>query len=80
MAFLFTFAGLTLSLVVWVALYALASNSQNPLAIAATPYLEALSVSGQCLFVVLAGMFSVLAYRLLRLKPKCCRPATRVDA
>ena len=69
MAFVSTFAGLTLSLVLWVALYTLASNSPSPLLIAVAPYLEALSVSGQCFFVVFAGVFSVLTYRLLRPKP-----------
>jgi hypothetical protein len=68
MAFLSTFAGLTLSLVLWVALYTLASNSQSPLLVAAAPYLEALSITGQCLFVVFAGIFSLLTYRLLRPK------------
>lgn len=30
--------------------------------------LEAMSVTGQCLFVVLAAVFSLLTYRLLRRK------------
>ena len=69
MAFISTFAGLTIALVVWAALYTLASNSQNPLLIAVAPFLEALSLSGQCLFIFLAGIMSVLTYRVLRPKP-----------
>ena len=68
MAFLCTFTGLTVSLIIWVALYTVASNSQNPLLISLAPYLEALSASGQCLFVVLAMIISLLTYRVLRPK------------
>ena len=68
MAFLCTFTGLTVSLIIWVALNTVASNSQNPLLISLAPYLEALSASGQCLFVVLAMIISLLTYRVLRPK------------
>jgi hypothetical protein len=68
MAFLCTFSGLTIALIVWVSLYALASDSRNPLLVALAPYLEALSITGQCLFVILAVVFSWLTYRLLRPK------------
>jgi len=68
MAFLCTFSGLTIALIVWVALYTLASNSDNPLLIAVTPYLEASSITGPCLFVILAVVISWLTYRLLRPK------------
>ena len=74
MAYICTFSGLTLSLVLWTALYAVASNSQSTLLIAVAPYLEAMSVTGQCLFVVLAGIFSVLTYWMLR--PKLGKGAT----
>jgi hypothetical protein len=66
MAFLCTFSGLTISLIVWVGLYTLASSSGDPTLNALAPYLEALSITGQLLFVVLAALFSLLAYRLLR--------------
>jgi hypothetical protein len=68
MAFLCTFSGLTIALIVWVALYNLASNSDNPSLLALAPYLEAFSITGQCLFVVLAVVFSWLTWRLLRRK------------
>jgi hypothetical protein len=68
MAFLCTFSGLTIALIVWVALYTLASDSGNPLLVALAPYLEALSITGQCLFVILAAVFSWLTYHLLRPK------------
>ena len=68
MAFLCTFSGLTIALIVWVALYTLASSSDNPLLIALAPYLEAFSITGQCLFVILAVIISWLTYRLLRPK------------
>jgi len=68
MAFLCTFSGLTIALIVWVLLYFIASNSPNPLLVAVASYLEAFSVTGQCLFVVLAVVFSWLTYRLLRPK------------
>ena len=68
MAFLCTFSGLTIALIVWVALYTLASNSHNPLLVALAPYLEAFSITGQCLFVILAVVISWLTYRLLRSK------------
>ena len=68
MAFLCTFSGLTIALVVWVALYALASTSHVLSLVAIAPYLEAFSITGQCLFVVLAVVFSWLTYRLLRRK------------
>jgi hypothetical protein len=66
MAFLCTFSGLTVALIVWVGLYTLASSSAEPTLNALAPYLEALSITGQLLFVVLAGLFSLLTYRLLR--------------
>ncbi len=68
MAFLCTFSGLTIALIVWVGLYTLASNSDNPSLVALTPYLEAFSITGQCLFVILAVVISWLAYLLLRPK------------
>ena len=68
MAFLCTFSGLTIALIGWVALYILASASENPLLAGLAPYLEALSVTGQSLFVILAVVFSWLIYRLLRPK------------
>jgi hypothetical protein len=66
MAFLCAFSGLTIALAVWAGLYTLASDSDNALLMASAPYLEALSITGQCLFVVLAVVFSWLTYRLLR--------------
>ena len=69
MAFLCTFIGLTIALIVWVALYALASNSHNPLLLALAPYFEAFSITGQFLFVILAAVISWLTYLLLRPKP-----------
>jgi hypothetical protein len=45
-----------------------ASDSDNPLLVALAPYLEALSITGQCLFVILAVLFSWLTYQLLRPK------------
>ena len=68
MAFLSTFTGMTAALTLWAALYAIANTSKNPLLIALAPYLEALSISGQCLFVVLSVVLSLLTYRLLRPK------------
>jgi len=66
MAFLCTFSGLTIALVVWVGLYTLASDSNNAFVAAFAPYLEALSITGQSLFVILAVVFSCLIYRLLK--------------
>ena len=57
-----------ISLGVWFGLYTLASNSHNPALAALAPYLEALSITGQCLFVIFAVVFSWLTYRLLRPK------------
>jgi hypothetical protein len=68
MAFLCTFSGLTIALIIWVALYTFASDSTNPTLSAIAPYLGALSVTGQVLFVILAIVFSWLTYRLLRRK------------
>ena len=68
MAFLCTFSGLTIALIIWVGLYTLASSSDIPLLVAVAPYLEALSITGQCLFLILAVLFSWLTYRLLRPK------------
>jgi len=65
MAFLCTFSGLTIALIVWVGLYTLASNSDNPSLVALGPYLEAFSITGQCLFAILAVGLSWLMYRLL---------------
>ena len=58
MAFLCPFSGLTIGLMVWVALYTLASDSDNPLLGALAPYLEALGITGQCFFVILAVVFA----------------------
>jgi len=55
-------------LIIWVALYALASNSHNPLLVAVAPYLEAFSITGQSLFVILAVVISWLTYRLMQPK------------
>jgi len=68
MAFLCTFSGLTIALIVWVALYTLASNSHNPSLVALAPYLEAFSLTGQCLFVILTVVIAWLTYLLLRPK------------
>ena len=57
MAFLCTFSGMTIALLVWVTLYTLTVNSDNPLLLATASYLEAFSVTGQCVFVILAHMF-----------------------
>ena len=70
MAFLCTFSGLTIALLVWVTLYTLASNSDNPLLLATAYYLEAFSVTGQFVFVTLAALISWLTYRLVRSKSK----------
>jgi hypothetical protein len=67
-AFLCTFSGFTLALIVWVGLYTLASDSDIPQLVALAPYLEALSITGQCMFVILAVGFAWLTYRLLRRK------------
>jgi len=66
MAFLCTFSGLTLALLVWVALYAIASNSSVPSLMELAPYLEAFSSTGQCLFAILAVGFAWMTYRLVR--------------
>jgi len=66
MAFLCTFSGLTLALLIWVGLYAMASNSTIPSLGALASYLEAFSITGQCLFAIHAVGFSWLTYRLLR--------------
>ena len=66
MAFLCTFSGLMIALIVWVGLYTLAANSDNRVLAALAPYLEAFSITGQCLFVILAVVISWLTYRLLR--------------
>jgi uncharacterized membrane protein (DUF485 family) len=66
---LFSFAGirsLTIALIIWVALYTLVSNSNNPFLAAIAPYLEAFSITGQCLFAILAVVISWLTYILLR--------------
>ena len=68
MAFLSTFTGMTVALTLWAALYGITSSSKNPLLRALAPHLEALSLSGQCLFVVLSVVLSLLTYRLLRPK------------
>jgi hypothetical protein len=68
MAFLCTFSGLTIALIFWFGLYTLASDSHNPSLVALAPYLEAFSITGQCLFVILAVVISWLTYRLLRPK------------
>ena len=62
MAFLCTFSGLTLALIVWVSLYALASHSHALPLVTLAPYLEAFSITGQCLFIVLTVIFSWLTY------------------
>ena len=66
MAFLCTFSGLTLALLIWVALYAIVSNSSVPSLVALAPYLEAFSITGECLFAILAIGLTWLTYRLLR--------------
>jgi hypothetical protein len=68
MAFLSTLTGFTLALIIWVGLYAIASESENRVLIALAPYLEAMSISGQCLFIILASIISILTYRLLKRK------------
>jgi len=68
MAFLCVFSGLTIALMVWVGLYTLVSNADAPVLLALAPYLEAFSITGQCLFVILAATMSWLTYRLLRRK------------
>jgi len=75
MAFLCTFSGLTLALLIWVGLYAIASNATIPSFGALASYLEAFSIRGQCLFAIHAVGFSWLTYRLLRnmalVRPRC---------
>jgi hypothetical protein len=66
MAFLCTFSGLTIALLVWVGLYTLTSTSADPKPNSLAPYFEALSITGQLLFILLAALFSLLIYRLLR--------------
>ena len=68
MAFLCTFAGLLVALIIWVGLYTLASESHTPLLSALAPYLEAFSPVGQGLFAILAVTIALLIHRWL--KPK----------
>ena len=68
MHFVCVFSGLTLSLAIWAGLYAFASEADTPALAALAPYLEAFSITGWSLFVVLAAVFSWLTYRLLRRK------------
>jgi uncharacterized protein involved in cysteine biosynthesis len=70
MAFLCTFSGLTIALVIWVAAYSFAISSSDPWLQSLAPYLEAFSITGQCLFVVLAAVGAWLTYRLMRTKPE----------
>ena len=66
MAFLSTFTGLIVALLIWVGLYTLATEFQIPLLSPLAPYLEALSPVGEGLFVILAVIISLLIYRLLK--------------
>ena len=66
LAFLCTFAGLLGALAIWTGLCTLASESDIPLLAAVAPYLEALSLSGQIFFLVLAAALSWLIYVVLR--------------
>ena len=68
MAFVSTFTGLILALVVWVGLYTLAADSDNPLLAALAPHLETFSVGGWALFVILAVVFALLTHRVVRPK------------
>jgi hypothetical protein len=65
MAFLCTFSGLLAALAFWAGLYTLASESHIPALAAIAPYLEALSLSGQIFFIVLAVVLSWLFYVVL---------------
>jgi hypothetical protein len=65
-AFLCTFSGLLAALAIWAGLYILASESDIPTLAALAPYLEALSLSGQIFFLVLAAVLSWLIYAVLR--------------
>ena len=66
MAFLSTFAGLSAVLLIWIGQYTLATEVHIPLLSALAPYLDALTLAGEGLFVILAVNFSLLIYRLLR--------------
>jgi hypothetical protein len=66
MAFACTFFGLLLALVIWAALYTIASNSQIAWLVRLAPHLEAFSLGGWCTFAVLSIVISLLAYRILR--------------
>ena len=69
MAFLSTFTGFIAALLIWVGLYTLATEIHSPRLNALAPYLEALSPIGECLFIILAVIFSFLIYRGLKLRP-----------
>jgi len=56
------------ALTIWAGLYTLASESDIPMLAAIAPYLEALSLSGQIFFLVLAAVLSWLIYVVLRRK------------
>jgi hypothetical protein len=66
LAFLGTLSGLIASLILWVALYAFVSESDSDALNALAPYLEATSPVGQGLFVVVAAVIALLAYRWLK--------------
>jgi len=68
MAFVSTFTGLIVALVVWVGLYTFAADSRNPLLASLAPHLEAFSVGGWLLFAILSVVFAMLAYRAVRPK------------
>ena len=65
-AFLCTFSGMLAALAIWAGLYTLASESHSPMLAAMAPYLEALSLSGQAFFLILAAALSWLIYTVLR--------------
>ena len=54
------------ALAIWAGLYLLASESDIPMLAALAPFLEALSLSGQVFFLVLAALLSWLIYTVLR--------------
>jgi hypothetical protein len=66
MAFICTFSGLLLALVIWVGLYTLASESHIPMLSATAPYLEAMSLTGEVFFLGLAAVLSWVVYLFLR--------------
>ena len=66
MAFLYTFTGLTVGSMAWMAMWVGCSNSANGVLNAAGEWLSPMTVTGWIAFVVLSVTSSWVTYRLLR--------------